>query len=143
MGPLQLELLSRLLRLERAAPLANQHPIDRRATDRLRLRIPLRIKLLGTSDQVQVAESLDISARGVLIQTALPVLVGAGLELHLELSPSGDGAKSEWRCCGRVVHVRPERSMQGLERVGVCFERVAAVRYSIFAPEQGNRHSII
>jgi c-di-GMP-binding flagellar brake protein YcgR len=128
MEPLQLELLSRLLRLERAEPLVNQRPIDRRATDRIRLRIPLQIKALGTLDHELVAESVDISATGVLIQTALPLLVGAALDVRLKLSPSGDGTASEWRCRGRVVHVRPVQSLQGMERVGVCFERLDAVR---------------
>jgi hypothetical protein len=98
---------------------------ERRSTDRLRLRIPLRLRVWGTAEQEQAAESIDISESGVLIETALPLQVGAIVELRLQLATGiPEPTTSDWRCRGLVVHVASVRSLKGVEKVGVYFERV-------------------
>ena len=117
------------VRLETERSLMNAHIPERRATDRRRLRIPLRLRVWGTSDREHVAESVDISERGVLLETSLPLRVGTVVVLRLRFPAElTRQTAAEWRCRGQVVHVSAARSLNGPEKVGVRFERVEVAR---------------
>jgi hypothetical protein len=104
---------------------------DRRATRRLSLRIPLRLRACGSSGSEWAAESVDLSERGVLLETELALEVGTELELHLEIPDQTMGMpKMEWRCMGRVVHVQRHVSSKERVAVGVHFSRLQILRGS-------------
>jgi PilZ domain len=103
---------------------------DRRSTQRHRLRIPLQLRIWGVDGSEHSAESIDFSARGVLLETELPLWVGATVELQLKLPEEITGQPTtEWRCKGHVVRVvqciPPSRGL----RVGVHFNRLDVSRH--------------
>ena len=81
---------------------------DRRLTQRHSLRIPLRLRIWGADGPEHRAESIDLSGRGALLDTELPLQLGSAVELHLKLPEEITGQPTtEWRCRGRVVRVVP------------------------------------
>jgi hypothetical protein len=70
--------------------------------------------------QEEIAESLNLSARGVSFATRLPLAVGTPIEIFLKV-PEEVTSKpaSEWRCRGQVIHARPVESNPGTLLVGV------------------------
>ncbi len=104
---------------------------DRRVSRRLSLRIPLRLRVCGSSGSEWAAESVDLSERGVLLTTELVLQVGTELELHLEIPDQIMGMpKMEWCCMGRVVHVQRDVSSKGSLAAGVHFSRLQILRGS-------------
>lgn len=102
---------------------------DRRAAPRFRISIPLHFQLTKSSKPGYApenraetrAETLDISSRGVLMETNAPPRVGAILLLRIRLPEMIMGRRvPEWRITGHVVHVESggERSKYG---VGIQF----------------------
>jgi hypothetical protein len=102
---------------------------DRRLTERHRLRIPLKLRILGSDDPNHNAESINFSGRGALLETGLLLQVGSIVELHLKLPEELTGQPTtEWRCRGRVVRVAHGLPYHGPLRVGVLFDNLDVSR---------------
>ena len=102
---------------------------DRRSSRRHSLKIPLRLRIWGTPGPEQRAESVDLSERGALLETRLPLLVGTALDLRLNLPEEMTGQPTtEWRCRGRVIRVAPRISLQRSAQVGVHFDWLQVLR---------------
>ena len=98
---------------------------DRRNDTRVSVRVPLRFKLIGLQNaEEQVAESENLSQRGVFMWTEYPLNVGAQVELKLRMPReiSGDLA-AEVHCTARVVHIVKGERQSG---VGLRIERYHA-----------------
>jgi hypothetical protein len=100
---------------------------DRRNETRVNVRIPLRFKLLGNqSVDEQIAESENLSQRGVFMWTAYPLRIGAQLELRLKMPHEISGLPvSEVHCTARVIRIQ-EGDSGGLVGVGLRIERYHA-----------------
>jgi PilZ domain len=96
---------------------------ERRLTQRHSLKIPLRLRIWGSLSAEQQAESVDLSERGALVKTDLPLEVGSIVDLHLKLPEEITGQPTtEWRCRGRVVRITPKEGLDQAPRVGVHFD---------------------
>ena len=100
---------------------------DRRNETRVNVRIPLRFKLLGDhSADEQIAESENLSQRGVFMWTAYPLKIGTQVELKLRMPSEISGLPvSEVHCTARVIRIQ-ERDSAGLVGVGLRIERYHA-----------------
>lgn len=103
----------------------------RRYTERLNLRIPLRVSVLDSTTLEQRIESVNVSAGGIYFQTDLPLLKSTPVRLLFRL-PEQITRKppTDWVCMGHVVHIRPDSSGSGLLGVGAqfdCYEVVPTV----------------
>ncbi len=100
---------------------------DRRNETRVNVRIPLRFKLIGKqSGAEQMAESENLSQRGIFMWTAYPLKMGAQVEMSLRMPSEISGiAASEVRCTARVVRIQ-ECDSGGLIGVGLRIERYHA-----------------
>ena len=97
--------------------------VERRRSCRHSLRIPLRLRVWGSSLPSRDAKSVDISEQGALVETDLPVRVGALLDLRIELPEEITGQPTtEWRCKSRVVHLALASSQGYPVKVGVHFD---------------------
>lgn len=102
---------------------------DRRSTPRYTLRIPLQLRVWGDDGPKHGVESIDLSGRGALLETDLPLRIGAAVELRLKLPEEITGQPTtEWRCRGRVVRVAQGILSNSQPRVGVCFENLEVAR---------------
>jgi hypothetical protein len=105
---------------------------DRRSAPRFRIAIPLHFQLAKSSEPECAAETLDISSRGVLMETNTPPQVGAILLVRLRLPEMIMGWRAlEWSITGHVVHVK-SASEPGMFGVGVQFHY-----YEAAAPHRG------
>src|SRR6267143_473741 len=95
--------------------------LQRHRPPRYLVRIPLRFRLLASPEMPdQIAESLNLSARGVSFATRFPLDVGTPIQLYLKVPKEITGKPSpEWRCRGQVIHTRPIESNPGMLLVGV------------------------
>ena len=100
---------------------------DRRNGSRMNVRIPMKFKVIGNENAgEQLAESENLSQRGVLMWTAYPLKIGAQLELRLTLPREiSGGFASQVHCTARVVRVH-EGDSGGLTGVGLRIERYHA-----------------
>ena len=106
---------------------------DRRAAPRFRMAIPLHFHLPKSSEAEYAAETLDVSSRGVCMETDSPPRIGAILVLRLRMPEMIMGWRvPEWRITGHVVHV--ESGEPGKFEVGVQFHY-----YEAMSPQRG-RH---
>ena len=97
--------------------------VERRSSCRHSLRIPLRLGFWGSSLPSRNAKSVDISEQGALVETDLPVRVGALLDLRIELPEEITGQPTtEWRCKSRVVHMTLASPIDCRVKVGVHFD---------------------
>ena len=102
--------------------------MERRASYRHNLAIPLRVCLQGADVAVHRAESIDVSEGGVLLRTDLPLQMGMQLELQLQLPEENTGQPTtEWQCGGRVVRIVRDGS-NGHVKAAVNFEWVTMSR---------------
>ena len=102
---------------------------DRRSTERHSLRIPLHLRICGSSGPKQMAESVDLSGRGALLETDYPLRVGSVVDLQLKLPEEITGQPTtEWRCRGHVVRVVAHATLNGPLRAGVHFDRLDVSR---------------
>ena len=102
---------------------------DRRLTQRHSLRIPLRLRIWGADGPEHGAESINLSGRGALLETELPLLVGSAVELQLKLPEEITcQPTTEWRCRGRVVRVVQYVASNSQSRAGVRFESLDVSR---------------
>jgi hypothetical protein len=102
---------------------------DRRKTHRHKLRIPLHLSIRGTRHSDQIAESVDISERGVLLETDLPLRVGLLVDMRLEFRKEITGERTtEWHCQGRVVRIARHGEAAQPLRAGVRFDQLGMLR---------------
>ena len=102
---------------------------DRRRTHRHNLRIPLHVCIRGSVDQEQLAESVDISERGVLVETDLPLRVGLVVDVRMKFLREITGQRTtEWHCRGRVVRIARSTGEAQALRVGVRFDQLGVLR---------------
>jgi hypothetical protein len=105
---------------------------DRRATLRFRIAIPLHFQLAKSSEPECTAETLDVSSRGVCMETEAPPGIGAIVEIRLRLPEMIMGWRvPEWSIMGRVVHVKLSAE-PAKYNVGVQFHY-----YEAAAPHRG------
>jgi PilZ domain len=105
---------------------------DRRIAPRFRIAIPLHFHLAKSSEPESAAETLDVSSRGVCMETDAPPGIGAILEVRLRLPEMIMGWRApEWRITGHVVHVELS-SEPGKYGVGVQFHY-----YEAMTPQRG------
>jgi hypothetical protein len=98
--------------------------VERRLTRRqsLKVLVTLRVpgKNLGTTE-----ESLDVTERGLLLETELELEVGWPVELELILPELVTGEPpTEWHCRGVIAHVTM-RDGPNRRRVGIGFDCVS------------------
>jgi hypothetical protein len=94
---------------------------DRRGSPRFRISIPLHFQLVKSSEPECHGESLDISSRGVLMETGAPPGLGAILVVRMRMPEMIMGWRvPEWSITGHVVHVEVGTE-PGMYSVGVQF----------------------
>ena len=99
--------------------------MERRRSHRHNLSMLVRLRIPNASPPT-VATSINLSERGVLLETSVHLEVGAQIELALTLLEEATGQPTtEWRCKGHVVHARPALVGPGF-RVGVSFDSLGA-----------------
>jgi hypothetical protein len=107
-------------------------PMERRRTERLDLRIGLRVSVLNSTAPFRRTESLNLSSAGVYFVTDLPLVRGTPLQLLFKMPPEvTHRPAADWVCTGHVVHVKPVSSSNGSLGVGVqfdCYEVVPPVK---------------
>ncbi|PYT99017.1 MAG: hypothetical protein DMG38_13420 [Acidobacteria bacterium] len=97
--------------------------VERRGSCRHNLKIPLHLRAWGGSGPNRDGKSFDISEQGALLETDLPLPVGALLDLRIKLPEEITGQPTtEWRCKSRVVHIALASSVSYPVKVGVHFD---------------------
>ncbi len=108
--------------------MANLTVANRRKTDRHNLRIPLHLRVRGSLDPGQMTESVDISERGALVETDLPLRVGWVVDLQIVFLGEITGEQTtEWHCRGRVVRTVDPNGKARM-KAGVRFEQLGILR---------------
>jgi PilZ domain len=97
---------------------------ERRIDTRVNITVPFRFRVLNNPGATeQVAESINISQRGLLFATTIPLNVGTPLEVSLKIPKELAGPVStEVRCLARVVHVQPSAFFGGKAGIGLHIE---------------------
>jgi hypothetical protein len=107
---------------------------ERRFAERIDLKIPLWVRVPKSAVPERLAESLNISRRGICFATDLPLREGTPVQLVFEMPEEVTGKPAaQWRCTGHVVHLRPKNSPIGPAYVGVrfdCYESVSPTQPS-------------
>lgn len=107
----------------------NQTVADRRETHRHKLCIPLHLRIPGSMDLEQIAHSVDISERGVLLETDLPLRVGLEVDMRLVFLGELTGERTtELHCLGRVVRVVSHSRETQTLKAGVRFDQLRVLR---------------
>jgi len=101
---------------------------ERRVDTRVKIRVPLQFRVLNIPNSAaQIAESENISQRGIYFETAVPLKVGTPLEVSLRMPHELSGkSSSEVRCVARVVHIRANSQGKGRAGVGLHIEQYEA-----------------
>jgi hypothetical protein len=102
---------------------------ERRSDTRVNIRVPFRFRVLNSPDALeQTAESENISQRGILFATDVPLKVGTPLEVSLKMPFEVAGNSSrDVKCLARVVHVQRNAFFGGKAGIGVHIERYEAI----------------
>lgn len=97
---------------------------DRRFTPRMDLRLPIQFRPVASSAAPEeIAESVNISRRGVYFSTGLPVTMGTPVELQFTMPEEITGKPERaWRCVGRVVRIDKHERPWGRRGVGIQFD---------------------
>jgi hypothetical protein len=102
---------------------------DRRRTHRHNLRIPLHLHIRGSVVAEKIVESVNISERGALVETDLPLRVGSVVDMRLEFRREVTGERTtEWHCRGRVVRVVRHAGEAQPLRAGVRFDELGVLQ---------------
>jgi hypothetical protein len=101
---------------------------ERRIDTRINLNVPLRFRVLNSANsEERTGESINISQRGILFATAVPLVVGTPLEVSLKMPREMAGhAASDLKCIARVVHVEPNAFLGGKAGIGLHIEQYQA-----------------
>jgi len=114
---------------------------DRRGAPRFRIGIPLHFQCAKSSEPEFHGETLDISSRGVLMETDAPPKIGAILVVRLRMPEMIMGWRApEWNITCHVVHVEPAAE-PGKYSVGVQFhyyEAATTLRGRLLAERDAN-----
>ena len=95
---------------------------ERRLVERFDVKLRLRVSIPKSAVPEQMAESSNISARGVRFATDLPLKKGTPVRIAFEMPIKiSQKLKLEFRCTGHVVHVQPRTSQRDAICVGVMF----------------------
>ena len=102
--------------------------IERRIDPRLNLKVPLRFRPLNNPGAPEeTAESINISQRGILFATAVPLIVGTPLVVSLRMPRElASQNASDVKCVARVVHIQPNAFLGGKAGIGLHIERYEA-----------------
>lgn len=97
---------------------------ERRNEIRVEVKEPVRLRAVTNPvSPEQLAETVNISPRGLCVATELPLQVGTLVELFLRMPAEVSGDKAcDVRCIARVVHIYPD-AVNGKAAVGMCIER--------------------
>jgi hypothetical protein len=107
----------------------NQTVLDRRRTHRHKLCIPLHLRIRGSVDLEQIAHSVNISERGVLLETDLPLRVGLLVDMRLVFRGELTAERTtELHCLGRVVRVVSQSWETQTLKAGVRFDQLRVPR---------------
>lgn len=100
---------------------------ERRIDTRVNIAVPLRFRALNNPGATeQMAESENISQRGMYFLTNIPMKVGTPVEVSLCMPQELAGkVSSEVKCVARVVHVKPA-GPGGILGIGLHIERYEA-----------------
>jgi len=112
---------------------------DRRGAPRFRIAIPLHFQVAKSAEPECHAETVDISSRGVLMETDAPPEIGSILEVRLRMPEMIMGWRvPEWTITGHVVHVEAGAE-PGKYSVGVQFHyyEAAATHRGRFTTDAG------
>jgi len=87
------------------------------------LKTPLRVRLWKSTTPEQIAESVNVSQRGIYFATNSVLHEGETVEVFFNMPEIvlGEPA-SEWRCTGHVVRVEATAATGGKLGVGVQFD---------------------
>jgi hypothetical protein len=101
---------------------------ERRIDTRVQVRVPLRFRALNNPGATeQLAESENISQRGIFLSTIVPLKIGTPVEVSLRMPPEIAGRSGgDVRCLARVVHVRPSSAPGEVSGLGLHIERFEA-----------------
>jgi PilZ domain len=101
---------------------------ERRLDTRVNVNLPLRFRVLNIpNSEEQTAQSINISQRGILFATAVPLVVGTPLEVSLKMPRELQTfAANDVKCVARVVHVQPNAFLGGKTGIGLHIERYEA-----------------
>jgi hypothetical protein len=101
---------------------------ERRIDTRVNIKVPFRFRVLNNPGATeQIAESINISQRGLLFATAIPLKVGTPLKVSLKMPRELAGPGSnDVECVARVVHVQPRAFFGGKAGIGLHIERYEA-----------------
>jgi hypothetical protein len=101
---------------------------ERRMDTRVNVRVPLRFRVLNSPESSeQVAESKNMSQRGIYFTTAFPLTVGMPLRASLRMPQELAGKISaDVSCLARVVHIHANSFSGGKVGVGLHIERYEA-----------------
>lgn len=108
---------------------AERKAIERRNESRVDVCEPVRLRpVTDPVSSEQLAETVNMSQRGLCIATNVPLQVGMQVELFLRIPPEVSGENStDVRCVARVVHV-DRGSIGGKLGVGMRIERYEPLR---------------
>lgn len=96
---------------------------DRRLVGRYNVRTPLRVRLWKSAVPECVAESMNVSQRGIYFATDSLLRQGETVEVLFNMPEEVIGEPtSEWRCTGHVVRVEMINAPSGKQGVGVQFD---------------------
>jgi hypothetical protein len=87
------------------------------------MKTPLRVRLWKSTTPEEMAESVNVSQRGIYFATNSPLHEGETVEVFFNMPEIvlGEPA-SEWRCTGHVVRVEAIEATGGKLGVGVQFD---------------------
>jgi hypothetical protein len=98
-------------------------PMEHRRTERVKLRIELRVSVLNSAGPMQRTESLNLSSAGIYFVTDLPLVRGTPVQLLFKMPPEVTHMPAaNWVCTGHVVHVKSVSYPKGSLGVGVQFD---------------------
>ena len=94
---------------------------ERRLAPRHNLKIPLRVQPVGLPRApARLAESSNVSSRGIYFSSDLPFQVGTALEVTFRMPEEVTGeVPREWVCRGRVVRTDADADSRGRTGIGV------------------------
>jgi hypothetical protein len=101
---------------------------ERRIDTRVNICVPLRFRILNNPGATeQLAESENISQRGMYFLTNVPLKIGTSAQVSLRMPQELAGkAASDVKCVARVVHVKPGSGPGGMLGIGLYIERYEA-----------------
>jgi hypothetical protein len=108
---------------------------DRRLAQRFSLMIPLHVRAWNSQGPEQTVESVNVSECGAYYETDKPPLIGAMMQIRLDMPSEVTGDPTvEWRCTGKVMRVQPGGSPGDLLGVSLRFDYYEITRSAVPIP---------